>query len=50
MKTPDDIEMLAQLPSLAVVPSFTSLQGGKQGRMSRLFNSASSGGKERTSR
>jgi capsular exopolysaccharide synthesis family protein len=46
VKTPDDIELLSNLPSLAVVPSFTSLEGGKQRRMSRLLNSASSGDKD----
>jgi succinoglycan biosynthesis transport protein ExoP len=46
VKTPDDIEMLAKLPSLAVVPSFAALEGGKQGRMSRLLNSANAGGKD----
>jgi polysaccharide biosynthesis transport protein len=46
VKTPDDIERLAKLPSLAVVPSFASLEGGKRSRMSRLLNSASANGKD----
>ena len=46
VKTPDDIERLAKLPSLAVVPSFGSLDGGKRGRMSKLLNSASANGKD----
>jgi succinoglycan biosynthesis transport protein ExoP len=41
VKTPDDIERLAKLPSLAVVPSFGMLDGPKRNRMSRLLNSAS---------
>ena len=45
VKTPDDIERLAKLPSLAVVPSFGSLDGDKRSRMSRLLNSASANGK-----
>jgi len=43
VKTPDDIEMMTKLPSLAVVPSFASLDGAKPGRMSRLLSSGSSG-------
>jgi succinoglycan biosynthesis transport protein ExoP len=46
VKTPDDIERLARLPSLAVVPSFGVLDGGKRNRMSRLLNSASANGKD----
>jgi capsular exopolysaccharide synthesis family protein len=46
VKTPDDIERLAKLPSLAVVPSFGALDGGKRSRMSRLLNSASANGKD----
>ena len=46
VKTPDDIERLAKLPSLAVVPSFASLDGGKRSRMSKLLNSASQNGKD----
>ncbi len=46
VKTPDDIERLAKLPSLAVVPSFGSLDGGKRSRMSKLLNSASANGKD----
>ena len=45
VKTPDDVEMLAKLPSLAVVPAFGSLDG-KRSRMQRLLKSASSNGKD----
>ncbi len=45
VKTPDDVEMLSRLPSLAVVPAFASLNG-KQGRMSKLLKGASSNGKD----
>ncbi len=45
VKTPDDVELLARLPSLAVVPSFGSLDG-KRSRMQKLLHSASSNGKE----
>jgi polysaccharide biosynthesis transport protein len=46
VKTPDDIERLAKLPSLAVVPSFGALDGDKRSRMSKLLNSASANGKD----
>jgi succinoglycan biosynthesis transport protein ExoP len=46
VKTPDDIERLAKLPSLAVVPAFASLDGPKRSRMSKLLNSASANGKD----
>ncbi len=46
VKTPDDIERLAKLPSLAVVPAFGSLDGAKRSRMSKLLNSASANGKD----
>jgi succinoglycan biosynthesis transport protein ExoP len=46
VKTPDDIERLAKLPSLAVVPAFASLDGSKRSRMSKLLNSASANGKD----
>src|SRR6266704_1597187 len=45
VKTPDDIETLARLPSLAVVPAFTSENGN--GRRGRLLGSASSNGHEK---
>jgi polysaccharide biosynthesis transport protein len=38
VKTPDDIEMMTNLPSLAVVPSFATIEGAKQGRMSKLLS------------
>jgi len=46
VKTPDDIERLGKLPSLAVVPVFAALDGTKRSRMSRLLNSASATGKD----
>jgi capsular exopolysaccharide synthesis family protein len=45
VKTPDDVELLAHLPSLAVVPAFGSLDG-KRSRMQKLLKSASSNGRE----
>lgn len=46
VKTPEDIETLARLPSLAVVPAFGALEGAKASRMSRLLKSASANRKE----
>jgi succinoglycan biosynthesis transport protein ExoP len=40
VKTPDDIEMLAKLPSLAVVPAFGAANGNRRGL--RLLKGASS--------
>jgi capsular exopolysaccharide synthesis family protein len=37
VKTPDDIETLARLPSLAVVPAMTSSSGKHRGRFSKLL-------------
>lgn len=45
VKTPDDIETLARLPALAVVPAFFGNDGGKS-KGSRLLNGASSNGHE----
>ncbi len=45
VKTPDDVEMLARLPSLAVVPAFGDGPGSK-GRMG-FFGGASSNGREK---
>jgi succinoglycan biosynthesis transport protein ExoP len=42
VKTPDDVELLAKLPSLAVVPAFDGLNGN--GRRLRLLKGASSNG------
>lgn len=44
VKTPDDIEMLARLPSLAVVPAFTGPNG--RGRRHRLLRGAATNGQE----
>jgi len=40
VKSPDDIESLTGLPSLAVVPSLPGLHGQHQGRFSRLVRDA----------
>src|ERR1700694_4315767 len=37
VKTPDDIETLAHLPSLAVVPALTNSSGKRRGRFSKLL-------------
>jgi polysaccharide biosynthesis transport protein len=37
VKTPDDIETLARLPSLAVVPALSNSSGKRRGRFSRLL-------------
>jgi len=37
VKTPDDVETLARLPSLAVVPALTSANGKRHGRFSKLL-------------
>ena len=37
VKTPDDIETLARLPSLAVVPALSSSSGKRNGRFSKLL-------------
>src|SRR5713101_3008804 len=43
VKSPDDIESLARLPSLAVVPAFTQLNGNSKSR-SKLLKGISSNG------
>jgi len=45
VKTPDDVEMLARLPSLAVVPAFTDEKGGS--RRNKLLGGASVNGHEK---
>jgi succinoglycan biosynthesis transport protein ExoP len=40
VKTPDDIESLARLPSLAVVPALTNSGGKRRGRFSKLLKTA----------
>src|SRR5271165_3792661 len=45
VKTPDDIETLARLPSLAVVPQFAGSNGN--GRRKRLLNGISTNGHEK---
>ena len=44
VKTPDDIETLSRLPSLAVVPAFTTMNGN--GRKPRLLKSSGKNGRE----
>lgn len=44
VKTPDDIDSLSRLPSLAVVPAFAMLNG--YGRMPKLLRSSTGNGKE----
>src|SRR5215467_12204441 len=46
VKTPDDIETLARLPALAVVPAFSGSDSGKHKR-SRLLNGASVNGNDK---
>jgi succinoglycan biosynthesis transport protein ExoP len=46
IKTPDDIEMLVRLPSLAVVPAFAAANGHGNGRVSRFLKSGTNVGKE----
>jgi capsular exopolysaccharide synthesis family protein len=46
VKTPDDIETLARLPSLAVVPSLSNSNGKRNGRFSKLLKSPVIAGKE----
>jgi succinoglycan biosynthesis transport protein ExoP len=40
VKTPDDIESLARLPSLAVVPALTSSTGKRRGGLSKLLRAS----------
>lgn len=40
VKTPDDIETLAHLPSLAVVPALSNSSGKRRGRFSKLLKTA----------
>jgi capsular exopolysaccharide synthesis family protein len=46
VKTPDDIETLARLPSLAVVPALSNSSGKRSGRFSKLLKSPVIAGKE----
>src|SRR6202158_3911567 len=47
VKTPDDVETLARLPSLAVVPSLANSSGKRDGRFSKLLKSPVIAGKDR---
>ena len=46
VKTPDDIETLARLPSLAVVPSLSNSSGKRSGRFAKLLKAPVIAGKE----
>jgi succinoglycan biosynthesis transport protein ExoP len=46
VKTPDDVETLARLPSLAVVPSLTNSNGKRNGRFAKLLKAPVIAGKE----
>jgi succinoglycan biosynthesis transport protein ExoP len=47
VKNPDDVESLSRLPSLAVVPAFSSSDGGHRGRLQRLLRGPGNGFHER---
>jgi len=46
VKTPDDVETLAGLPSLAVVPSLSNSNGKRNGRFAKLLKAPLIAGKE----
>src|SRR5260370_2749 len=46
VKTPDDIETLARLPSLAVVPALSNSNGKRNGRFAKLLKAPVIAGKE----
>jgi succinoglycan biosynthesis transport protein ExoP len=46
VKTPDDIESLARLPSLAVVPALSNSNGKRSGRFAKLLKAPVISGKE----
>jgi polysaccharide biosynthesis transport protein len=47
VKNPDDVETLSHLPSLAVVPAFSSSDGKHSGRLQRLLRGSGNGYHER---
>jgi polysaccharide biosynthesis transport protein len=47
VKSPDDVEVLAHLPSLAVVPAFSQLNGNGSGKAGKLLKGVSSNGHEK---
>src|SRR5579859_4039705 len=47
VKSPDDVEALAHLPSLAVVPAFSQLNGNSNGTSGKLLKGASTNGHEK---
>jgi succinoglycan biosynthesis transport protein ExoP len=46
VKTPDDVETLARLPSLAVVPALSNSSGKRNGRFAKLLKAPVIAGKE----
>ena len=46
VKNPDDVESLTRLPSLAVVPSFASLNGNGRGRFPKLLKGTAANGRD----
>jgi polysaccharide biosynthesis transport protein len=44
VKSPDDVENLTRLPSMAVVPAFPGLNGNGRGRLPKLLRARMSGG------
>src|ERR1700719_3424149 len=47
VKSPDDVEVLAHLPSLAVVPAFSELNGNGSGKAGKLLKGVSSNGHDK---
>jgi len=47
VKSPDDVEALAHLPSLAVVPAFSQLNGNSNGTSGKLLKGTSTNGHEK---
>jgi polysaccharide biosynthesis transport protein len=43
VKSPDDVESLSRLPSLAVVPAFTGSDGDSRGRLQKLLRGSENG-------
>ena len=47
VKNPEDVQSLSRLPSLAVVPAFTSSNGDSRGRLQKLLRGSGNGFHER---
>ena len=47
VKSPEDVQSLSRLPSLAVVPAFTSSNGDSRGRLQKLLRGSGNGFHER---